>query len=311
MLRLLSASITIICLYSCSSSNGESEVTLLKEVNSSLYQSNQIAKLSTGNTIGSLRDKAKDPSTSERATKWLSKATTITTLTDSIIQYVQKIKSDLIEEAGLDPLKEEKPKSAEQAVQHIFKEHKEGQLLHEKLALYKKDLLAIVVDSALQQHMKSIISITGTDMISKENSFAETYFNTTLLGAITMLNKIENDLRNTENKLTILCNEQCSPIDRGFRSYKVIINQKATIIKTGEKMNITVGIGAYSIETRPSFTIADKEIPVNAEGFAQYDFKAPAKPGINRIPVVIKFYNDISGKEVTVKETVEYTVIAQ
>jgi hypothetical protein len=311
MLRFLcAAAMTTISLYSCSSGSDKGDITLLKEVNSSLLRSNYLTTLSTNNIIESLVDKSKKPESSERATKWLAKAITIQKLTDSIISRIEGTKFNLIEEAGFDPLKEENPASAKQAVNYIFNVHKGGQLLHEKLALYKKDLNAILEggDSSFQQHIKSLISITGADMITQENSFTEKYFNTSVLGAITMLNKIENDIRGTENKLTMVCNEQAVYNFCGFNSYSPIISQNTKITKPGDKMQILAGVGAFSTEAKPVITIAGKEIPLTAMGYSQYDFKASSKPGTNRIPVRIKYFDQILGKEVVVEEIIEYIV---
>ncbi|HEX2628830.1 MAG TPA: hypothetical protein VHM26_07460, partial [Chitinophagaceae bacterium] len=308
--RLLSvAIIMMIGIYSCSSGNSEGDITLLKEVNNSLLRSNEATILSTNNITESLKDKTKRPETSERAIKWLSKAEAIRRLTDSIIQDIKRIKSDLIDEAGFDPLKEEKPNSAKQSVQHIFNEHKEGQLLHEKLALYKRNLISIDTHQIFRREITDRITITGTDMINKESSFAHRYFNTTVMGAITMLNKIENDVRITENKLTALCHEQTAFIDNyDHYSYKAIISQNANIVKPGDKMQIFAGIGAFSIKAKPVVLIEGREIPLTENAYARYDFKASSTPGIYRIPVQIKFIDPVFGKEVIVTETVEYKV---
>jgi len=312
MVRLLPAMfIIMICMYSCSPGNDEGNITLLKEVNKSLLQYNEATKISTANIISSLEYKTRRPETSERATTWLANATTIKKLTDSILLHIGRIKSDLIEEAGFDPLKEDNPKSAKQAVDHIFKEHKEGQLLHEKLALYKKDVLAFALkgDSVFQNNIRSMISITGTDMVSNENSFANKYFNTTALGAITMLNKIENDILTTENKLIVICHQQTAIVDEyDHYAYKAIISQSANIVKPGDNMQIFAGIAAFSIKAKPIVRIEGREIPLTPEAYAEYNFKASFQPGTYRVPVQIKYIDPAQGKEVIIKETIEYKV---
>lgn len=300
-------------LYSCSSGNDEGDTTLLKEVNKSLLQSNLSTDFSTIITLESLYDKTKRPETSDRASKWFTKAKKIKKLTDSIIHDIQRIKFDLIGEAGFDPLKEEKSKSAKQAVDHIFKEHKEGQLLHEKLILYKKDLQAIDSNPSIRQQITSFASFITADVVSGENAFADRYFNTTVLGAITMLNKIDNDIRVVQNKLITFCNEQISihaMYFDAFPAYSPLITQSAAIVRPGQPITITAGIGEYSVVTKPSVKIADTNIPMNDFSFFEYELKTPSKAGDYTTSVIMKYFDPRVGKEVEVKKTINYTVLS-
>lgn len=306
MVRFLCAAVIIACLYSCSSGN-DGGITLLKEVNSSLIRSNQITTFSTENIYQSLEDKIKKPESSDRASRWFPKAKKIRKLTESILQDVKRIKSDLIEEAGFDPLKEEKPESAKEAVDYIFKEHKEGQLLFQKLALYKKDMLA--VEPLMEEYIRTAVIVTGIDSLGTTGSFIDKYFKNTLLDAITMLNKIENDILITENKLTGMCNDNVGVgCNLGIVFYKVLIGQNSNVVRPGEKMQIRAGLGHYEVELKPVISIAGKHIPLNEIGFSQYDFNASSKPGFYSLPVQIKFFDHITGEEVTIQETVKYTV---
>jgi hypothetical protein len=278
-----------------------------------LQRSNMETQLSTSNIFESLIDKVKRPGTTEIASRWLPKAEIIKKSTDTIIRYIERIKHDLMMEARFNPLKEEKPASAKQAVDHIFKEHNEGQLLYEKLALYKKNLLSIDPEQKFKWEISDRIAITGTDTVSEKSSFTNKYFNTTILGAITMLNKIETDIRITENRLTAFCHEQISASDWGWGwpGHTVIISQNARIVMPGDNMQILAGIGAFYMEARPIFTIAGQVIPMNAMGYAQYDFKASSNPGTHRIPIRIKYFEQIAGKDTIVEQVIEYTVKSQ
>ncbi|HEX2628832.1 MAG TPA: hypothetical protein VHM26_07470 [Chitinophagaceae bacterium] len=311
MLRLLmSMVITIISMYSCSSGNDDSNITLLKEVNNSLLQSNRITKLSTDNTLESLENKTRRPETSERATKWFSKALVVKKLTDNIITHIERLKSGLSEEAGFNPLREEF-KPAREAVHHVFNEHKEGQLLHEKLALYKWDLLAI--DSTISKIMANDVLIPGIDMISKEESFTDKYFNTTLLGAITMLNKIECDIRFTENKFTVFCNEQISILSMYLDNFPIstpLVGQSATVVKPGQPITITAGIGEYSLMLKPSVKIGNTDIPINSNKFSEYELKTPSEAGDYTTLVTVQYLDPITGKMVEFKKTIKYTVLS-
>ncbi|MEI9810185.1 MAG: hypothetical protein WDO16_21235 [Bacteroidota bacterium] len=89
--------------------------------------------------------------------------------------------------------------------------------------------------------------------------------------------------------------------------YSTIIGQSSNIVRSGEQIEITAGVGAFSRIASLKITIAGKEVTAGDEGIALYKFKSSSKPGTHFIPVKLS-YTDQDGKEQTIEKNVEYTV---
>lgn len=73
-------------------------------------------------------------------------------------------------------------------------------------------------------------------------------------------------------------------------------------------LTINAGIGTYSKAAQPKIRINGIIAPLNEEGIAIYQLKAPKKPGEYTVPVVISYFNLITGKEEIKSINIDYTV---
>jgi gliding motility-associated protein GldM len=81
--------------------NVSSEIlNAFKTVNRSLESSNKQVNLSTETIMKSLQDKTTDPQTKERAVPWLAKATSVTTTSKSVYDYIEGLKNKILTLAG-------------------------------------------------------------------------------------------------------------------------------------------------------------------------------------------------------------------
>jgi len=86
------------------------------------------------------------------------------------------------------------------------------------------------------------------------------------------------------------CRSQIGVLDGGgFQVFSAIAAQNTTFLKSGELLEITAGVGSFSVAARPKITIDGKNIPLDPDGTAIYRIKAPGKPGKHVIPVKIEF----------------------
>lgn len=297
--------LSVILVFASCAGKKDNNIIFLQEVNKSLEQSNHAIRLSTESYYHLLENKSTDMTTARQAREWLPKAKTIRNLSDSMAKHINNLEKSLVNEAGFDPFINTSEPPGNATVAHVFYEHKEGQLLHEKLALYKRNILGI--DHSINNSLSDRLQITGSDQVSSTDAFIKKYFNGSLAEAIVMLNKIENEIRITEEMITRFFNEKVGVMIERFDIYSTIIGQNTTIAKPGDQIEINAGIGAYSRASRPSVFIDGKLIAMNEEGFAVSSFKAPMKSGINRVPVKI-LYTDQNGIERIVEKIVEYTV---
>ena len=93
-----------------------------------------------------------------------------------------------------------------------------------------------------------------------------------------------------------------------FDSYSAIVSQNSNILSPGDKLEIKAGIGAFTRSVAPEIAIYGKKYKLNEMGFVSYKTNAPQKPGVYKIPLLIKYFNQVTGKEDVIQTDIKYTV---
>jgi gliding motility-associated protein GldM len=293
-------------LFSCTN-NSKNNITVFKALDESLVKSNYLLGISCENTCRVMEDKLNDPSTNYRATVWYPKAMQIQKLSQEAINYIEDLKTELKKEAGLTEegiFKEDDVN----IVNRFFSKNAKGEEFFTRLQKYKKDVLAI--DDLIMNEFEKTITLTTKEYdVSKEGkTFTKTFLNEIpTVEGLTMLSKFQNNIRVIESRTILFCREQIPSSDRFYEYYNGIVSQNSSCVKTGEEIEITAGIGAFSSFPKPEIIIEGKNIPINDEGVAISKFKAIGKPGKHFIPVQIS-YIDQNGSKQTIAKTVEYTI---
>jgi hypothetical protein len=143
--------------------------------------------------------------------------------------------------------------------------------------------------------------------------FASKYFSTSNpVYTSAMLTKLQNSIKNIENKTLAYCHDKIGSTDgKGFfDSFALIIGQSNNNVKSGDKIEITAGLGVFSGRLQPEITINGKVAEINEEGIAVYKFKAPQKTGRYFVPVKSIFISPSTGKPEIHETIVEYSVAA-
>lgn len=297
--------------------NVSSEIlNAFKTVNRSLETTNATVNLSTNNILESLKDKAKDPTTAERANKWLAKAQQVTGFSSSVYGHIQKLKDDILKAAGGTPGPDAMNKSFKEdnldIATRMMVDKGEGKKLKAMLEKYKADVLGIFKDSAAiaTQAANSVqLDLSMPPTKNKgNNTWEAAYFRMVpTVAAMTILSKFQNDVKTTENKLVTLCHEQVGKVEIVFDSYKTIIGQSTNYAMPGQEIEIKAGVGAYSKEAKPTFVINGQPLQMGPEGFASTKINAGTL-GEHTVPVTVTYFDQIQGKQITVTENVKYTV---
>ena len=94
-----------------------------------------------------------------------------------------------------------------------------------------------------------------------------------------------------------------------FTVFAPLINISRSIVKPGEAIEITAGIGGFIVLAKPGITIAGNRVPVLSSSIAQYEFKAPRRPGKYSIPIALEFYKPDGSKALN-EQVVTYEVSA-
>jgi gliding motility-associated protein GldM len=293
-------------LFSCTN-NSKNNLTVFKALDESLVRSNYLLGISCENTCRVMEDKLNDPSTNYRATVWYAKAMQIQKLSRGVINYIEDLKMELKKEAGL--TEEGIFKEGDlNIVNRFFSKNAKGEEFFTRLQKYKKDVLAI--DDLIMNEFEKTTTLTTKEFdVSKGGkTFTETFLNeVTTIEGLTMLSKFQNNIRVIESRTILFCREQIPSSERFYEYYNGIVSQNSSCVKTGEEIEITAGIGAFSSFPKPEIIIGGRKIPIDETGAAISKFKAIGKPGKHFVPVQIS-YTDQDGNKRTMTKTVEYTI---
>jgi hypothetical protein len=300
-------------------------VSQLKAINQSLEYSNAIIVDANKMVYEDFKDKLKDPITAAQAQRWMPRAMKIKQYADSIKVLLELVKIDLIKQT--DSLKGAKAP----VIKELYESNSLGYKIFDKLAALKDSLSAIfnanefIDNPYLYDRLKKDIGnwrnslpvlpdypdSLSTDQrrlyIKKclKNFFTES----SPLMVIVVLNKIESDVLITEKSLIDYFQNQIGVVDGpGFYNvFRAIASLSSSYVKRGQKIEVTAGVGSFSVAARPRIIIDDKEVSLNEEATAVHRFTANGKPGKHSVSIKIE-YAKPDGSTATVTKDLEYII---
>ncbi len=292
--------------------NVSSEIlNAFKTVNRSLESTNKQVNLSTETIMKSLQDKATEIETKERAIPWLAKATSVTTTSKNVYDYIEGLKNKILTLAGGkvgDPTVSFKEDNLDIVTKLMIKDG-EGKKLFAALQKYKTDILG--VDSSIKTEFEKSLNIDlsnppGRD--GKTKDWEVSYFNMVpTVAGLTILSKFQNDIKTAENKVVTYCHTKVGEVKVIFDTYTAIVGQNSNYLMPGQELEIKAGVGAFSKAAEPKISIGGSSVPIGEEGYALYKGQAGGV-GSHTVPVRISFFNQTTGKDDVREVNVEYTV---
>jgi hypothetical protein len=275
-------------IFSCTNNSRSDEA--FKALEEGLVNSNKAIASSSETIYHSLQEKLYDPATVEKARIWYPKAEMVRNLSKKMTNYIETLKTEVREEAGL--------------------QNKKANELFIHLSNYKRGLMQ--VDSAMTVNFGSNIVITSYSFDSlrgNQKEFTSFFFDRlSTEGIISMLNKFQNNVKINENKLLTYCLFKIPSYIDGYNWLAAFAFPNSMYLKAGDKIEITAGVGSFNRSALPKIIVRGKNIPINEMGVAIAKFKASTKPGKHFVPVEIS-YTDQDGKRQTIAKTIEYTVL--
>ena len=276
-----------------------------------------------------MENKLSDPQTKSKAEIWEPKTIKVGGLSSDIKYFVDELIVKLKKNAGhiagssWDIYNEADKKS----VKLLFEDQNEAAELSHKLTAYKYAVISVIkpeefADNPARQKdlidfrnllEKSILTDTDIPLLNnkagdKKIDRISTYFqNTTALGALTILWKMQNDILYAENVVLNYFNVNTVTNFDGYVVYKPLVHQSSSSLKKGQLLEINAGIGAFSEAARSKITIGNKVIEPDDNGISTYSLKADKKPGKYYIPVTIEFIKP-DGSIASITKNVEYIV---
>lgn len=292
--------------------NVSSEIlNAFKTVDASLMTSNGVIDDKNNTLFRSFQDKVKNPETKELAELWLPKAQKAKELSDGISKYIDDLKMSLKKEAGYNPPTDTAFKEDDlEAATRMFVEQKKGDELKKKLEQFKKDLLGI--DPAMAKELGALIPLNldpPKNVLSEgaKGDWGYTYFHMTpTVAALTILSKFQNDVKNSEAQVVDYCHRKTGEVQLIYDQFQAIASQSSEYVMPGQEFSISAGVGAFSKAALPTVSIDGQNIPLNADGVAEYKTTVGG-PGSYVKKVNIKFKKP-NGEFATIDKEIKYTV---
>src|SRR6218665_105490 len=291
--------------------NVSSEIlNAFKTVNNSLQNTNNTVHNSTETILISLKEKATEGPTAEKAKIWLPKAQQVETYSNNVYGFIQGLKDEILKDAGYDPKQPEKKYKEDNLdiATHLMVEKGKGKQLYDMLAKYKTDVLGVdpLVKTEFEKTLQIDLSKPHTEA-KGNNSWESAYFRMVpTVAALTILSKFQNDVRTSENKVVAYCHEQVGKVTVRFDTYAVIVGQSSNYVMPGQQVEVTAGVGAFSKQAQPNIVIGGKPIAIGEDGAARTTLTAGGL-GQQSVPVTIN-YVDQDGKPQVIKKEITYTV---
>ena len=313
-MRYLIALLSIILFYSSCSNNAENSLTVFRVTGQSLEQSNIALSVSSEHMYKSMNERLNDPRTAERTAYWQPKTAQIAVLSAAVITYINKLKVELINEAGYKMVNNSQVLNDDnyRAVNNIFIKKNKGEELYKRLMdfISRVDRLDAQINVEFKELIKNMYHYLDSGKIEEER-FSHTYFNRVpTAAALTMLTKIENDIRITENKLVTYCFYRTTPIIETYTKFQALTGLSSSCVKPGENIEVTAGVGAFTAASQPKISVNGNLIPLNENGFVSYTFKSSLKAGNYIIPVKIEFTAE-DGIKQTMMKNLTYSVVEE
>ena len=256
------------CISSCTLKKSQKN-TLHQAVIENFELSNKVILAATDNRILQYEQDLESATTSITVLVWMRKALFARDKVRSVISYVDTLKKkmELNDYLGID----------------------QSASLQVRISSMIKD----VEDSlAFRFEFQSYF----LDTLDKKDFYERNFLETSDIGSQKLgLARLQNTLRNFENSVVAFCTSQSCRLKIVYDQYQTLVGQSSTIVRPGEKIEITAGLAAYTNTVKPKIEIDGKIVNIGHDGRAGYFIKASNVVGQYKTPVKIS-YSDAKGK---------------
>jgi gliding motility-associated protein GldM len=282
-----------------------------KTVNGTLEVSSSLTESKILSIFRSFDDKMADPTTKDKATMWHAKADQARKMSESVVTYIQNLKSELLKEADFEAKDSSYKMDNLDAATRMFVENKKGQQLEQQLKDLRAKLLAIdpSIDSTFRTTLPIDVTPPRAQNLGNKGDFASGYFRMVpTVAALTILSKFQNDVKNAQAQIVEYCHRKVGEVVITYDQFQVIANSSSTYMMPGEEFTINAGIGAYSSKAVPTITVGGQTAQRTPNGDYEVKAKAENTPGQYTKLVLVNYTDPNTGSPATVKKEIKYTV---
>lgn len=248
-------------------------------------------------------------------------------LSNEFVDYVESLRTAIVDGSGglypedyEDPKKAGKPKGYKDidVTQRLFVDEGKGAELKERLGelkgkyrnlleeIEKAKIKGVLFDNTVIERIMSKLPMEVDEeswKSSDKNSWEAYTFGYMPVAAVyPLLTKFQNDARTSE---ALIINEMAGLIGKTslvFDKFDVFSSSLKPYILLGESFEAEIALGAFSSQAKFSVSVNGSNIPVNADGVANYKV-TPNKVGEQSYRARVNLTNPLTGEtEVTEKE---------
>ena len=257
----------------------------------------------------------------EKIAEWEPRALKVKDASDALYNYIETLKSELKKDSKLQPDGKFNEDDLEASTRLFVTEESKkgkGEELYAKLDQYKKDL-AIIYPSIAFLVSGLPIDLNVPTLQNKDNEsviarmpeaqkWSYVYFHMTpTIAGLAILSKFQNDIRNSEAQLIEHCFSQVSTTQISINEFGIIAGANATMVMSGDEIEIFAGVGGYNKDAKPTITIDGSNVPLGADGKAVYKTTATSAGEFTK-HITATFTNPNSGKLESKTAEVKYKV---
>lgn len=305
-------------------------INAFETVNNSILTSNKIIEEKTAVTYKSFEEKAKDPQTAAKAAVWAPKANEAKRLAAELYAQIETLKAELVKVAGTHEENGEQKMNMDKldASTALMEKDGKGKELYAKLQAFRKSIVGVLkpedfadnpmfqaqlkkdiaaFDKSLPIDLKVPTSKSGNKYENTPEGWTLSNFHMTpAIAAMTILSKLQNDVKNSEAQIVDYCHNQIGSVKIVYDEFQAIAQANTTYAMPGDPIEITAGIGAFSAAAKPKVYVNGALQPLTAEGTALWKTNAS---GVGDHTVNVKIeYAKPDGTIVPVNKVVKYTV---
>ncbi len=305
-------------------------INAFKNVNSSITKTMGILSSKNTATYSALKDALEDPQQKQKAAIWKPVADKIGSLSNSLISDIETYKTEMKKASKLEMKDGEEVFKYDDlnAGTRIMIKQKKGHEIYNKVKQYKKEVLEVLasanVDAAMREQLLKDVKAFEAALpaqleIPKKSSYGKAYsqdaegwaqssfYMTPSIAGITVLTKVQNDIKSSEGMLSDYCLNQLGKVKLIYDKFAAVASANTTYCMPGDAIEITAGVGAFNESAKPTFNINGSSVAINAEGVAVYKTTATGGAGERSINVNIG-YTTPGGEKKSENRVIKYTI---
>ena len=218
---------------------------------------------------------------STKVRPWYDKAMVVKAMSDSLYDFAEQLRWALAREVdgkdgNPDNLENKEDLNASNVVM-LSRYTGKGQLLHDKIVAYREAMMTYIADP---REKAIIASNLSTDVPRSENSLGKDwkqymFEEMPTIASITMLTKLQNDVRNTESEVLRVLAGNIDLKDIRVNELNAYVLPEATTLFPGQTFNSNIFMAAVDTTQRPEIYVNGKRL--ETEGTYSFTVGSPGE----------------------------------